>query len=123
MKNIEILIITSGFNNLEKLSERIYFEIDRDGYHNLTTETKDGIQKVIFVFNNLKNKQLLDTLISGYEYLNDSNMYFGKVKKIESYIAKEYTGSPIRVRMFVDNGEIIDAPEIAISHLQIEPWD
>ncbi len=121
MKNIEILIITSGFNNLEKLSERIYFEIDRDGYHNLTTETKDGIQKVIFVFNNLKNKQLLDTLISGYEYLNDSNMYFGKVKKIESYIAKEYTGSPIRVRMFVDNGEIIDAPEIAISHLQIEP--
>ena len=117
MESLDILIIISSFKNLDILEDRIYSEIERDGYFNLTTETKDGIQQSIFIFKNLKNKALLDSLHNGYAYLNYSDTYFGKVIKMEKYVAKEYTGSPIRIMVHADNGKIYDIPEKANDHL------
>jgi hypothetical protein len=110
MDDLDIVIITSSFENINLLNERIYHEIKRLGYHNLITETKNGIQQSLTIFRQIKNEAFLDTLLSGYEYLNDSTIYIGKVVKVEKYIAKEFTGSPIRIKFFVDNGKTYDTP-------------
>lgn len=120
MDNLDIAIIKSSFQNLEKLNDRIYFEAERNGYHHLTTETKNGIQQSLYIFNELKNKAFVETLLNGYEYLNEADIYFGKVDKLEEYIAKEYTGKPTRIKIFVDNGDTYDIPQIAKGHLKIE---
>ena len=120
MEDLDIVIIQSSFENIELLTERIYNEIERDGYHNLVTETKNGIQKSLTIFKQIKNREFLKTLISGYEYLNNSTIYLGKVLKIEKYVAKEYSDKPIRLKVFVDNGKYYDLPLIAETHLEIE---
>lgn len=120
MANLEIVVISSSFEHVELLNERIYHEVEREGYHNLTTETKEGIQKSLTIFKNLKNRDFLQTLISGYEYLNDTSIYFGKVLKIEKYRATEYSGSPTRLKVLADNNQLYSVPENAEKHLQIE---
>ena len=120
MEDFDIVIIQSSFKNIELLNQRIYDDIEREGYHNLVTETKNGIRQSLTIFKRIKNKQFLTTLISGYEYLNDCSIYIGKVLKIEKYIAKEYSGNPVRLKVFVDNGEHYDLPLVAETHLGIE---
>ncbi len=117
---LEIAVLKSSFENLEKLNDRIYFEAEREGYFNLTTETKKGIQHSLYIFKNLKNRDFIYTLLKGYEYLNECDIYFGKINKIEEYKAKEYTGSPIRLKLTTDNNEIYDIPLDAKEHLNIE---
>ena len=119
-KELDIAIVKSSFENLERLNERIYSEALRDGYHHLTTETRTGIQQSLYVFKNLKNKELVKTLLTGYEYLNEAKVYFGKVEKIEEYTASEYSGKPTRIKLTVDNGETYDIPQEAKGHLRIE---
>lgn len=120
MKDLDIAIVKSSFQNLENLNDRIYFEAERNGYHHLTTENKNGIQRSIYIFKDLKNKSLIETLLSGYEYLNSSDIYFGKVSNLQEYVATEYSGKPIRIKVFVDNGEVYDIPQIAKGHLKID---
>jgi hypothetical protein len=117
---LDIAVVKSSFENLEKLNDRIYFEAEREGYHHLTTETKDGIQQSLYVFKNLKNKEIIESLLKGYEYLNEADIYFGKIDKINEYIAIEYSGMPTRITLSVDNGETYDIPQGAKEHLNIE---
>jgi hypothetical protein len=119
MNNLNIAIIKSSFQNLEKLNDRIYFEADKNGYFHLTTETKNGIQQSLFIFNGLKNKAHIEILINGYEYSNDAEVYFGKIEKLEEYISTEYSGHPIRIKIFVDNGEAYDIPLLSKEHLKL----
>lgn len=120
MSNLEIVVISSSLENIEILNDRIYYEVEREGYHNLTTETKEGIQQSLTIFKNLKNRDFLQTLISGYEYLNDTSIYFGKVIKVEKYIATEYSGLPTRLKVLADNNQFYSVPENAEKHLQIK---
>ena len=119
MEHLDILIIKSSFENLEKLQKRIYLETEKAGYFNVITETKNGIEKSIFIFNELKNKSFLETLIAGYTYLNNSDIYFGKIKKIEEYVATEFNGSPIRIKIYLENNDTYDIPIEAKEHLNI----
>lgn len=120
MTNLDIAILKSSFENLDKLNDRIYFEAKRDGYHHLITETKDGIQQSLYIFKDLENKDFVETIMNGYEYLNEADVYFGKIKKLEEYAAIEYTNKPTRIKVFVDNGDVYDIPQIAKEHLKIE---
>jgi hypothetical protein len=43
--NLDSVVITSSLNYVEKLNKQIYQEIERGGYRNLVTETKEGIQQ------------------------------------------------------------------------------
>lgn len=120
MDSLEMLVMNSSFEHIEKFNERIYHEIEREGYHSLTTETKKGIKQSLTIFKNLKNRDFLQTLISGYEYLNDTSIYFGKVIKLDKYIAKEYSDSHTRIKVLADNNQLYSIPEIAEEHLKIK---
>lgn len=119
--NLDIVVITSSFNYVEKLNKQIYQEIERDGYHNLLTETKEGIQQSLTIFKNIRNFDFLKRLVSGYEYLNDTTIFLGRVIHLEKYIAKEYKGAPIRIKVTADNNREYDIPLIALEHLGIPP--
>ena len=116
---LEIAVLKSSFENLDKLNDRIYFEAEKEGYFHLITETKEGIQQSLYIFKNLKNKDFIHTLLRGYEYLNECDIYFGKINKIEEYQAKEYTGSPIRLKITTDNNENYDIPLDAKEYLKL----
>jgi hypothetical protein len=117
--HLDIVVITSSFNYVEKLNKQIYQEIEREGYHNLVTETKDGIQQSLTIFRGIKNLDFLKRLVSGYEYLNDTTIYLGKVMWLEKYLATEYKGTPTRIKVIADNNQQYDIPLIALEHLGI----
>jgi hypothetical protein len=119
MKNLDIVVIKSSLENLDKLNNRIYFEVERDGYHNHSTGTKEGIKTSIFIFNNLKNKDLLQTIVNGHEYVNKVDIYFGKIDTMEEYVAIEYSGKPTRLKIELDNGISYDIPKNAKEHLKL----
>jgi hypothetical protein len=89
MEELTFVFVKSAFEFVDTLNERIYNEAERDGYHNLVTETQDGITQSVTIFKNLKNIEHIKMIIDGYEFLNDSAIQFGKVKTIEKYLAKE----------------------------------
>jgi hypothetical protein len=119
MDPLDIVVITSNFKYVEKLNKQIYQEIEREGYHNLVTETKDGIQQSLTIFRKIKNFEFLKRLLSGYGYLNDTTIYLGKVTRLERYMAKEYKGAPTRIRVITDNNQQYDIPLVALEHLGI----
>jgi len=119
MDQLDIVLITSSFNYVEKLNKQIYQEIEREGYHNLITETKDGIQQSLTIFRKIRNMDFLKRLISGYEYLNDTTIYLGRVIRLEKYTAQEYKGAPTRIRVVADNNQQFDIPLTALEHLGI----
>ena len=119
MDPLDIVVITSNFKYVEKLNKQIYQEIEREGYHNLVTETKDGIQQSLTIFRKIKNFEFLKRLLSGYEYLNDTTIYLGKVTRLERYMSKEYKGAPTRIRVIADNNRQYDIPLVALEHLGI----
>ncbi len=119
MKNLDIVIIKSSFENLTKLNDQIYFEVERDGYYNHTTETKDGIKTSIFVFNNLKDKSVLQSIVNGYKYENKVDVHFGIITNLEEYVATEYSGNPTRLKIHLDNENIYDIPKTAKKYLKL----
>ena len=72
---------------------------ERDGYHNLVTETRSGVTQSVTIFNNLRNLEHVKMLVDGYEFINNAVIRFGKVKSIEKYVAKEYSGIPVRLKI------------------------
>ena len=81
------------------------------------TETKEGIQQSLTIFKNIRNLDFLKRLVTGYEYLNDTTIYLGKVIRLEKYIAKEYKGAPTSISVTADNNLQYDIPLIALEHL------
>ena len=120
MANLDIVVITSSFKYVEKLNKQIYQEIEREGYHNLVTETKQGIQQSLTIFKNIRNFDFLKRLVSGYEYLNDTTIFLGRVIHLEKYTAKEYKGTPTRIKVTADNDVQYDIPLIALEHLGLQ---
>jgi hypothetical protein len=119
MQNLDILVVTSSFEHIEKLNHQIYHDIKREGYHNLVTETNEEIQLSLTIFKNIQNLDFLTVLVNGYEYLNNTTIYLGKVVRLEKYIASEYKGSPTRIKVILDNNQNYDIPLIALEHLGI----
>lgn len=117
MNNLFAIIINSAFENIELLNNEIYFKAKRDGYHHLTTITNEGIQQSIFIFNNLQNREFIETLINGYEWINDADIIFDTIKDIQEYKADEFAGSPTRVRITLNNGKMCNVPYRAINDL------
>jgi hypothetical protein len=117
MDNLDIIVITSNFKYVEKLNKQIYQDIERKGYHNLITETRSGTQQSLTIFKEIGNLELLKRLVSGYEYLNDTVIYLGKIRRLEKYVATEYKGAPTRLRVTADNNQNYDIPLIALEHL------
>ncbi len=119
MENLEVVILKTQSENLAKLNDKIYAEVEREGYHNHTTVTAEGLKTSIFVFNKLKDKDQLQGIINGYTYENKLSVYFGTVSNVEEYIAKEYSGKPKRIRIHLENGESYDLPKMAKLHLKL----
>jgi hypothetical protein len=120
MEELTFVFVKSAFEFVDTLNERIYNEAERDGYHNLVTETQDGITQSVTIFKNLKNIEHIKMIIDGYEFLNDSAIQFGKVKTIEKYLAKEYSNSPVRLKVMTEFDELFDLPVDAIEHLGLD---
>ena len=73
----------------------------------------------------IKNLKLPEIIIP--EFFNDAEINGMPTRlqnyiqyKIEKYVAKEYSGSPIRLKVFVDNGKFYDLPLDAEAHLGVE---
>jgi hypothetical protein len=116
LDSLTFILIKSGLEHVDRLNERIYNEADRDGYHNLTTETKEGLTSSVIIFKNLKNADHVKVLLDGYEFLNNSRVSFGKVKAFDKYLAKEYSGSPVRIKVKTEFDDDFDLPLDALDH-------
>jgi hypothetical protein len=118
--NLYLIAITSAFQNVKLLDDRIYSEAIRDGYFRLEIATKAGTEKFLYLFNNLKNMDLISQLVDGYEYINEADIDQGFVKSIERYQADEYSGKPIRLKVTSPKGNIYDVPLMAKDYLKVE---
>lgn len=119
MQNIDIAIVKSAFENLAKLNDKVYFEAQKAGYHQMITKTSDGVQTSLYIFNELKNRPQIETLINEYEFTTEAKVYFGKVTSITEYTATEFSNAPIRIKVTVDNGENFSIPQVAKTHLKV----
>jgi hypothetical protein len=85
MQNIDIAIVKSAFENLTKLNDKVYFEAQKEGYHQMVTKTSDGVQTSLYIFNELKNRPEIEALINEHEFTTEAKIYFGKVTSIAEY--------------------------------------
>jgi hypothetical protein len=119
MQNIDIAIVKSAFENLTKLNDKVYFEAQKEGYHQMVTKTSDGVQTSLYIFNELKNRPEIEALINEHEFTTEAKIYFGKVTSIAEYTATEFSKAPTRIKVTVDNGESFSIPQVAKGHLKV----
>lgn len=120
MQDLDIFIVKSAVENLSKLNDSIYFQAQKEGYHHLVTKTSDGKQTSIYIFKGLQNKDLVQGLFNDYTYATETTVYGGKVVSIEEYVATEYSKSPTRLKVKVDNGDTYSITQVAKVHLKLE---
>lgn len=120
MQDLDIFIIKSAIENLSKLNDSIYFQAQKEGYHHLVTKTSDGKQTSIYLFKGLQNKPVIESLLNDYTYTTEAKVYGGKVISIEEYVATEYSKSPTRLKVKVDNGETYSITQVAKVHLKLD---
>lgn len=117
MNDILIVVVDSGSVYAEKLNKRLYQEIEWEHYYHEVFEIARGLQRSLHLFRGIRNLSFLPILLRGYETLEGTYIYSGKVLSIRQYYIHTGNGPEGRLKIQADNKQLYDIPATALLQL------
>lgn len=117
MEQIYIVVVHTASVHLDKLNKRLYQEMESAGHYYEVTELGGQVRRSIHVFRNLKNAAMLTQLLRGYETLDNTTIYSGKVLSMKQYYILGNRGPEGRLKIQGDDKHLYDLPLEALQQL------